>query len=197
MKKLFTIATIAVALLFAGNEKAAAQAPKFGYFDMDYVVSLMPGVSKIDTTVALFERDSLGAEYDFNLGELKRMDSTFKKDSISMPPMARQKMQQDMAQLFYTIQNWQQYAQQISQQKQQQLMQPFYTKVVNAFQAVIDEQKYTYVFRKEALWQAPPADNLVIPVAKKLGLKLPVQPGEQQEGGTKPAAGTKAPVKRN
>ena len=197
MKKLFTIATVTVALLFAGNEKAAAQAPKFGYFDMDYVVSLMPGVSKVDTLVAVFERDSLGAEYDFNLGELKRLDSTFKKDSATLPPRVREQQQQQMAQLFYTIQNWQQYAQQISQQKQQQLMQPFYTKVVNAFQQVIDEQKYTYVFRKEALWQAPPADNLVIPVARKLGLKLPVQPGEQQEAPAKQAPATKAPAKRN
>lgn len=178
MKKLLTIAALTAALLFAGNDKAAAQ-NKFGYFDLDYVVSLMPGVSKVDTLMAAFEKDSLGMEYDFNLSELKRLDSTFKKDSISMPPRVREQQQQQMANLFYTIQNWQQYAQQISQGKQQQLMQPFLAKAINAFQTVVTEQKYTYVFKRDGLWLAPPADNLIIPVAKKLGLKLP--PEEQPQ----------------
>lgn len=188
MKKLLTIAAVTVALLFAGNDKAAAQ-NKFGYFDLDYVVSLMPGVSKVDTLMAVFEKDSLGAEYDFNLSELKRLDSTFKKDSATMPPRVREQQQQQMANLFYTIQNWQQYSQQISQAKQQQLMQPFLAKAINAFQAVVTEQKYTYVFKRDGLWLAPPADNLIIPVAKKLGLKLPQ---EDQPAETAPPAKTPA-----
>ena len=190
MKKLFTIAAITVALLFTGNNEASAQ-NKFGYFDLDYVVSLMPGVSKIDTLMAVFEKDSLGAEYDFNLGELKRLDSTFKADSIKLAPRVREQMQQQMANLFYTVQNWQQYAQQISQGKQQQLMQPFLAKAINAFQAVVAEGKYTYVFKRESLWQAPEGDNLIIPVAKKLGLKLP-QAEQAQEA---PKAPAKTPAK--
>ncbi|MEO7310629.1 MAG: OmpH family outer membrane protein [Chitinophagaceae bacterium] len=191
MKKLLTIAAVTVALLFAGNNDVAAQ-NKFGYFDLDYVVSLMPGVSKVDTLMQSFERDSLGAEYDFNLGELKRMDSTFKADSIKLAPRVREQMQQQMAQLFYTVQNWQQYAQQISQGKQQQLMQPFLAKAINAFQAIVAEQKYTYVFKRESLWQAPEGDNLIIPVAKRLGLKLPQAEQQGQEPGKAPA---KTPVK--
>ncbi len=189
MKKLLTIAAVTVALMFAGTDKAAAQ-NKFGYFDLDYVVSLMPGVSKVDTLMASFERDSLGAEYDFNLSELKRLDSAFKKDSATLPPRVREQQQQQMANLFYTIQNWQQYAQQISQGKQQQLMQPYLAKAINAFQAVVAEQKYTYVFKRDGLWLAPPADNLIIPVAKKLGLKLPE---EEKPAAQEPPA--KAPAK--
>jgi Skp family chaperone for outer membrane proteins len=188
MKKLLSTATLIVALLFAGNNEASAQ-NKFGYFDLDYVVSLMPGVSKIDTIMEAFQRDSLGAEYDFNLSELKRMDSTFKKDSATLPPRVREQQQNQMAQLFYTIQNWQQYAQQIAQAKQQQLMQPYLAKAITAFQTVVAEQKYTWVFKRDALWQAPEADNLIIPVAKKLGLKLPQSEQPQQEAPAKaPAA---------
>lgn len=187
MKKLLAIATITVALLFTDNDTATAQ-NKFGYFDLDYVVSLMPGISKVDTLMAVFEKDSLGAEYDFQLSELKRMDSTFKADSIKLPPRVREQQQQQMAQLFYTIQNWQQYSQQVLQAKQQQLMQPFIIKASNAFQAVVTEQKYTYVFKRESLFLAPPADDLVIPVAKKLGLKLPQQntSGQSPKPPTKP-----------
>jgi len=195
MKKLLTIAAFTVALLFAGNDNAAAQ-NKFGYFDLDRVVSLMPGVSKIDTLMAVFEKDSLGGEYDFNLNELKRLDSTFKKDSASMPPRVREQQQQQMANLFYTVQNWQQYTQQVMQQKQQQLMQPFLTKAIAAFQTVVAEQKYTYVFKMDGLWIAPPADNLIIPVAKKMGLKLP-ESEQPQEAPAKAPAKTPAKSKTN
>jgi len=195
MKKLLTIATVIVALLFASNNKAAAQ-NKFGYFDLDYVVSQMPGIGKIDTLMAVFQSDSLGREYDFNLSEYKRLDSTFRKDSATMPPRVRESQQQQMAQLVYTLQNWQQYSQQISQGKQQQLMQPFYAKVVKAFQAVVAEGKYTYVFKRETLFEAPPGDNLIIPVAKKLGLKLQLDDEPASEAPAKqPAA--KTPAKKN
>lgn len=190
MKKLFVFAAVIASLSFSGN-KATAQ-NKFGYFDLDYIVSLMPGISKIDTVLAAFERDTLAPEYDFNLSELKRMDSTYKADSAKLPPRVREQQQQQMSQLFYTIQNWQQYSQQVMQQKQQQLMQPFLAKAINAFQTVVAEGKYTYVFKRDALWLAPPADNLNITVAKKLGLKLPE---DQQAPQNQPANNPKNPAK--
>ena len=84
MKKLLVAVVAFAALMLASSDKAAAQS-KMGYFDLEYVVSLMPGVSKVDTTLAMFERDSLGAEYDFRLGEFQRNDSTLKADSAKMP----------------------------------------------------------------------------------------------------------------
>ena len=74
MKKLF-VAVVAFAALILVNSNHAAAQSKMGYFDLEYVVSLMPGVSKVDTTLALFERDSLGAEYEFRMSEFQRNDS--------------------------------------------------------------------------------------------------------------------------
>ena len=190
MKKLLVAVVAFAALMLASSDKAAAQS-KMGYFDLEYVVSLMPGVSKVDTTLAMFERDSLGAEYDFRLGEFQRNDSTLKADSAKMPARLYQEKKNEMIQKFYVLQNWQQYSQQVSQAKQQELMAPFLNKALAAFQQVVEEGKYGYVFKRESLWIAPPGDNLIPLVAKKLGLKLPVDPNAPAEKET-PAA--KPPV---
>ena len=192
MKKLL-VAVVAVAgIMLAGTEKAAAQATKMGYFDLEYVVSLMPGVSKVDTLLAEFERDSIGAEYDFRLSEFQRSDSTLRADSATMPVRLYQTRRQEMIQKFYILQNWQQYSQQVMQSKQQELMAPYLNRVLEAFQKVVDEGKYGYVFKRETLWIAPPGDNLIPLVAKKMGLKLPVDPNAPAEApATKPATPAK------
>lgn len=199
MKKVLVVAVAILGLVVTGTEKAAAQTTpnKFGYFDLEYVLSVMPGIEKVDTLMQVFERDSLNPEYQFELAELNRMDSTLKADSAKMPARLYQQRQQEQIQRYYKLQNWQQYSQQIMQSKQQELMAPYLNKVLEAFQAVIADGKYTYVFKRETLWQAPPADNLIPIVAKKLGIKLPVDPNAPSEGGapaTKPAP---APVKKN
>ena len=190
MKKLLVALAAVAGLMLAGSDKAAAQG-KMGYFDLEYVVSLMPGVSKVDTLLAEFERDSLGMEYDFRLGEFQRNDSTLKADSAKMPARLYQEKKNEMIQKFYVLQNWQQYSQQVSQAKQQELMAPYLNKALAAFQQVVEEGKYGYVFKRETLWIAPPADNLIPLVAKKLGLKLPADPNappQEKEPATKPAA---------
>ncbi len=190
MKKLFAIATITVALMLSGKNEVAAQT-KFGYFDLDYVISLMPGVGRVDTLLAQYEQDSIGQEYQYRVTEYQRDDSTLKADSAKMPASLYKDRRNKLFQTAYILQNWQQYSQQAMQAKQQELMQPFTSKAINAYQAVVTEGKYAYVFKREALWQAPPADNLIIPVIKKLGLRVPdeLQPqqgGQQQNPGSTP-----------
>lgn len=177
-------------MLIAGTEKAAAQ-NKFGYFDLEYVVSLMPGVEKVDSLIYIFERDSLQPEYQFELDELQRVDSTLKADSAKMPARLYQQRQQEQAQRYVKLQNWQQYSQQVLQGKQQELMSPYLNKVLEAFRAVINENKYTYVFKQDSLWDAPPGDNLVPLVAKKLGLKIPGQPAGNPPAAAPAKPGTK------
>jgi outer membrane protein len=190
MKKLLVAVIALTAMLLAGTEKAAAQT-KMGYFDIEQVLGLMPGISKIDTLMQVFQTDSLGAEYDFRLSEFQRNDSTLKADSAKMPARMYQEKKSEMVQKFLVLQNWQQYSQNVLQAKQQELLNPFYNKVLTAFQQVVEEGKYAYVFKTENLWIAPPSDNLIPLVAKKLGLKLPVDPNapaKSEAPATKPAA---------
>ena len=188
MKKLLVVAVALVGFMLAGTNKAAAQ-NKFGYFNLEYLVSQMPGIAKVDTLMAVFEQDSLNPEYQFELDELKRSDSTLKADSARMPVRLYQQRQQEQAQRFYKLQNWQQYSQQVMQNKQQELLAPYYNKVLAAFKQVVDEGKYTYVFKEESMLIAPPGDNLVPLVAKKVGIKLQADGGvQQQQAPSKPAA---------
>ena len=195
MKKLFAIATFSVVLLFAGENKVTAQA-KFGYFDLDYVVSLMPGIGRVDTLLQSFQADSLGADFQFNLSEYKRIDSTFSHDSAKMAPRVREQMVAQKNQLGYMLQNWQQYSQQAIQAKQQELTAPYLQKAVAAFQAVKTAGGYNYVFKRESLWDAPPADNLIIPVLKKLNIKVPDELQPQQQGATGATPRVAAPGRR-
>jgi outer membrane protein len=48
-----------------------------------------------------------------------------------------------------------------------------YRKVVAAINATAKENGYSYVYTKDALIVAPPADDLLPMVAKKLNLKIP------------------------
>ncbi|TAD86363.1 MAG: OmpH family outer membrane protein [Bacteroidetes bacterium] len=187
MKKLLVGAMALVGFMMLTTNEVAAQ-NKFGYFNIEYLVAQMPGVSKVDTLMAVFQSDSLNPEYQFELEELKRMDSTLKADSLKMPARLYQQRQQEQAQRFYKLQNWQQYSQQVMQNKQEELMAPFYNKIYAAFKQVVDEGKYTYVFKEEGLLIAPPGDNLIPLVAKKVGLKLPGEPAQQQAPAAKPAA---------
>lgn len=172
MKKFFITAALFGAAFFAANLQASAQT-KMGYFDLETMVSYMPGIAKVDTALQMFERDSIGPEYEFEMSEFQRQDSILRKDSAVMPARVYQQRQQEQARRLIKLQNWQQYAQQLLQAKQQELLYPYYEKVGDAFRAVVKEGKYTYVFKQEVLFEAPPGDNLIFPVAKKLGVTLP------------------------
>ena len=174
MKKILVVCVaLGFSLLYTNSTQAQG---KIGVFDEQSVLGLMPGIEKVDTMLNQYVTDSLSVERDYELSELKRKDSTFKKDSATMNPSLRSIMQKEIGQHFYKLQNWQQYQQQMVQQKQDLLLRPYLEKVYNALQEVVAEQKYVYVFKADAFspYAPPPlSDNLSIKVALKMGLKLP------------------------
>jgi len=76
-----------------------------------------------------------------------------------------------MGEMLIKLQGWQQQAQQLYQQKQQDLIAPIQKKAVDAVQTVAKENGYAFVLTKEALLSSPPADDLLPLVKKKLGVK--------------------------
>jgi outer membrane protein len=75
----------------------------------------------------------------------------------------------------YELQNWQAIVQQLTENKQNQLLGPIYREVFNAIQQVAKEKGYTHVFNKEAMLVAPDGDDIITLVAQKLKVKLPPQ----------------------
>ena len=166
--KLFAI----VAVLFASVGSVSAQ--KTGYISLDQIVYLMPEVGKIDTLLQRYQADSLNPQFAYMVSEYNRKDSMVNtKDSTKYQATVRKQVRQELEGLAYQIQNWQGIVQNAMQNKQSELLEPVYRKAMNALNAAAKENGYTYVYNKEALLVAPPADDLLPMVAKKLNIKLP------------------------
>ena len=75
-------------------------------------------------------------------------------------------------------------------------MNPYFAKAFELINSVAKENGYTWVFKQDALLVAPPSDDLLPLIAKKMGVKLSAgatgvdQPGKANEA-AKPATSGK------
>jgi outer membrane protein len=168
--KLFLLAAIVV----LGVSSANAQGQKSGYISVEQMVSLMPELGKIDTALQKFQADSLNTEFASLIQEYNYKDSLLTKtDTTKIPPAVKRQHRQDLESIAYQVQNWQQISQNVMQSKQQELLAPVYQRVMDAVRGVAKDNGYTFVYNREALLVAPPADDLLPLVAKRLNVKLP------------------------
>jgi Skp family chaperone for outer membrane proteins len=176
MKKVFFLC---MAFAISAVSTQAQTAMKIGTFEEQQVLALMPGIQKVDTLLQKYLTDSLKPEYDYELSELMRKDSVFKADSAKLQPGTRTIMQKEINQAKYKIVNWQQYQNEVLQNKQEELLYPYKQQIYNSLEKIIREQKYTHIFKNDAVLIAPPQDNLAIKVALDLKLKFPKEVEDQ------------------
>jgi outer membrane protein len=174
MKKLKVFA-VAVCLLIAGS---AMSQSKLGYVSIETLVQLMPKYGTLDSVLQRYQADTIQPEYSSLVEQYNFNDSLY-RDSLHTPPSVRLEISKKLPSLIYQIQNWQQIQQQALEAKQNELVQPPYKEVDDALTAVAKEKGYTHVFNREAFLIAPDGDNLIVPVAARLKIKLPpqLQPG--------------------
>ena len=181
--RLFIIA--AIFIVTAGS----AMAQKSGYISMDQVVALMPETAKLDTLLKRYQADSQNPQFTYMVQEYNRKDSMIStKDSVKYSAQVRGQIRQELEGYAYQIQNWQQIVQNALQGKQQELLDPIYRKAIGAVQQVAKDNGYAYVYTKEALLVAPPADDLLPLVAKRLNLRVPTGGGAPAAAATTPGA---------
>jgi Skp family chaperone for outer membrane proteins len=199
MKKVLFAAILLVACAFSNS--AIAQT-KIGYFDDQSVIALFPGIQeKLDTVLNSYAKDSLQDEYNYTLKDYQVKDSIYKRDSVDLSkrPKALQMATDDLNRLKYKLINWQQYQQQMMEQKQEALLLPFRQKVAQALSEVVAEQKYNLVLKADALSpyaQPSIADNLTIRVALRLKLPVPKDIEDAFKAATGGAAKPAAPAKK-
>lgn len=174
MKKILLLLVIVCGLLSAGNE-AKAQGAKLGYMSVDQMVDLMPESTKVDSLLEKYRTDSINTTLSLLIQDYNYKDSMLNKnaDSLKIPAVTRAQYRRDLEGLAYQIQNWQEIAQRLYQQKQQELYGPIYNKVVTALRTVSKEKGYAYVLSKDVFLVAPDGDDMLPLVAAKLGVKLP------------------------
>jgi hypothetical protein len=200
MKKvLFVCVAVVASLLFTNHTNAQT---KIGTFDEESVLGLMPDIDKVSAALQSYAKDSLQVDYEYSVLEFNRRDSIYRKDSATMPARAREQATKELNQLKYKLVNWQQFQQESVRTKQEELLVPYKQKIYASLEKIIREQKYTHVFRNDALLKSPIGDNLSIKVAQDLKLNLPKEVIDELKNqgvpvpaaaapATKPAAKTK------
>ena len=186
--KLFLLAAI---VTLAASNCVNAQGQKAGYFSVEQMVSIMPEIGRIDTLLQKYQADSINAEFAAIVADYNFKDSLLTKtDTTKIPPATRRQYRRDLEAIAYQVQNWQSISQQAMQSKQQELLRPVYARIMDALRAVSKESGYTHVYNTEALLVAPPGDDMLPLVAKRLKITLPNQ---NQQGGARPNTGANKP----
>jgi Skp family chaperone for outer membrane proteins len=185
---------MAFALSLSATTQTNAQV-KIGTFDEEAILSLMPGIQKVDTLLQKYVADSLKPEYEYEIYQFQTKDSTFKRDSANMNSSVKAIVKKEIGQHLAKIQNWQQYQQQMLQAKQQEYLRPYLEKIYAALQVVLQEQKYTHVFKKDVFIYADKSDELMLRVIQKLKIPVPRDVEEQIKALGGAAQGAQAPAK--
>lgn len=181
MKKFLVSVSVSAFMMLLCTQVQAQTAMKIGVFDLDLMVQAMPDYAKVDSLMQIYDRDSLGAEYEIYNYEYKRLDSTYKADSAKVANGTGSKVTLDYIagerqKMAINIVYWQQIAQNKSDNKRGQLAQPLYETVANAYKKVLDTRKYTLILKPNSYELGSQIDNLFITVAKELKLtSLPQQ----------------------
>ncbi len=182
MKKLLLAGVLAVGMLGASAQT------KIGYISTDELIGNMPEAEKLDAELKDFQA-SLAQQGQDMMQELQRKDSVFSKDSMKLSASMKEIKRNELIGLYQQVQTWNQQAQEIYQQKAQEKIAPLRNKALEAIRTVAKENGYTYVLDMNSVIVAPPGDDLLPLVKRKLGIKE--NAGPAKTGGapaTKPAS---------
>src|SRR5580658_5955511 len=149
MKKIVTVLAVVMGLVLVGNS-TKAQA-KIGTISLAELIPTMPEYKKADTAMNEFS-NALQQQYQDLVNEYQQQQTLLgSKDSAKFTSAQLEIKRKDLSDLLGKLQNWQTTAQQMSQQKQQELLTPIQKKALDAIQTVAKENGYSYVISKDQL----------------------------------------------
>lgn len=169
MKKFFTVVLFASGLLAAAQVNAQS---KFGYISSQELVSVMPETKKADSALTEF-RNALIQNATEKQNAFYAAVEKFNKDSATYTEAVKTVKRTDLVKMNQELSGEEERIQQQLQQRRDELINPINRKAYEAIQNVAKENGFTYVFEKEAILVAPPAEDILPLVAKKLNIKLP------------------------
>ncbi len=220
MKSKFIVALVAIVALI-GVETNAQQAPKIGWTNVDYILSVLPESKKIENELQIQQQQIQKAMQD-KQKEFEDKYKAYEANATKWSEIIRADKEKELSRLQTDFQDFQRTSQESLQKKQQQLIQPILIKINTAIEAVGKENSYTYILNMDGGAQTTPiilfagSDDLNVSnlVLKKLGVDpaeiekqqkaaaeaavqqlKPTTTTPQQPAANKPA--TTAPVKKN
>lgn len=154
----------------------------------------MPETAKADSNLQQY-RTALIQNAQEKQTSLEAAIEKFNKDTLTMSTSVKDVKRGELQKMLNDLQAEDQRIQQQLQQRQQELITPINRKAFDAIQSVAKENGYTYVLEKGALLVAPPGEDILPLVAKKLNVKIPAGRGQTttpaQQTAPKPAAPSK------
>jgi outer membrane protein len=169
MKKILTVLAVVMGLIMAGSSVQAQG--KIGVISLAELIPNMPEYKKADTSMNEFN-SALQQQYDDLVKEYNEQSGILNsKDTAKYTSAQLELKRKGVGDLLVKLQGWNQTAQQLQQQKNQELLAPIQKKALDAIQTVAKENGYAYIISKDQLLVSPPADDILPLVKKKLAIK--------------------------
>jgi outer membrane protein len=172
MKKIVLIGMIAVSVLGFTNTSSAQG--KIGYINTEELMGSMPESEKASKDLTEYQA-LLQQQNNDLIKELNEKDSLFVKDSSRLSEVQKKFRRDELIKLYQEVQGFNQKAQDLLQGRSNELLVPIRTKAMDAIKAVAKESGYAYIIDNTSgtLLIAPPGDDVLQLVKKKLGIKDP------------------------
>lgn len=164
MKKLIVAAVMALGVFNASAQN------KIGYISTDELIGVMPEAEAADNQLKAYQAELAQNGQDL-MKDLSIKDSLFVKDSAKLSASMKEIKRKELITLYQRVQNWQNEAQEMYNQEAQKKIAPIRVKALDAIKAVAKENGYAYVLDINSVIVAPPGDDLLTLVKKKLGIK--------------------------
>ncbi|MFT6866687.1 MAG: outer membrane protein [Cyclobacteriaceae bacterium] len=174
-----TKSLIIIAILAGAIQVLAQDAPKIGYTNADYVLSLLPEAKQIDAELKAYEKqlqNQLQAKY----ANYEKLVADYQENAPAYDELIRADKEQEIAQLQQSIQKFSQDAENSLMTKRTTLLKPAYEKIGNAIETIAIENGYSHIFSAGApgfdvLLYAREQDDVSDLILLKLGITPPAK----------------------
>jgi outer membrane protein len=176
MKTRWIIVLAFLAATFTANAQDGGL--KIGYTNPDYILSNMPEAKQIQSDLKVHEQQ-LSSQLEAKSKDFQTKNQEYQQNAQNMIPEVRADKEQELQNLYQSIQQFQQEAQMSLQRKSGELLQPVYEKIQTAIDEVAKANGYTHIFNPQLdvgvsiLLYAREEDDISDLVLKQLGITPP------------------------
>lgn len=150
-----------------------AQESKVGTVDVDYILSLMPELTGVQEQVKAYQTE-LSNGYAQKLASYEEAVKNYREGEALFTLMQKKNKQDSLLVLENELGQYQQNGNQLLALRQEEFMQPLYTKVGQALERVAEASGYTQVLlRDNTVVYIDNRFDLTLAVLKDLGIEIP------------------------
>lgn len=161
-----------LSLLFVFSA-VSAQESKVGTIDIDYILGLMPELSEVQEQVKAYQTE-LSDGYSEKLAQYEKALKDYRDNESLLTLMQKKSKEDSLVVMQNELGQYQQNGNQLLALRQEDFMQPLYTKVGQSLERVAEAGGYTQVLlRDNNVVYIDNRFDLTLAVLKDLGIEVP------------------------